>query len=124
VATSQRPASTVAPARTPDQRYIVVRGRLWRAANPGLTEARRKKLVAELMRARRAIGTSKAGTAARRKARAAVQAAKEALGERGRPWWKDGAPDFNRRLVRNTPYAGWWKRRNARQRTAKKRKAA
>ena len=39
--------------------------------------------------------------------RAAVDAAKRALGERGPVWWTDGAPDLNRRLARNTPYAGW-----------------
>jgi hypothetical protein len=36
-----------------------------------------------------------------------VHAAKVALGERGPVWWADGAPDLNRRLVRNTPYADW-----------------
>lgn len=37
-----------------------------------------------------------------------VDAAKQALGERGQVWWSDGAPDFNRHMVRNTPYAGWY----------------
>jgi hypothetical protein len=41
-------------------------------------------------------------------ARAAVDAAKRALGERGPVWWEDGAPDLNRRMVRNTPYAAWY----------------
>lgn len=41
-------------------------------------------------------------------ARAAVQVAKEALGERGPVWWDDGAPDLNRHMVENTPYAGWY----------------
>ncbi|WP_235531902.1 hypothetical protein [Sphingomonas sp. Leaf67] len=41
------------------------------------------------------------------KARKAVDAAKVALGERGPVWWDDGAPDYNRRKVENTPYAGW-----------------
>ena len=31
-----------------------------------------------------------------------------ALGERGPVWWDDGAPDYNRRLVRNTPYLEWF----------------
>jgi hypothetical protein len=30
------------------------------------------------------------------------------LGERGPVWWTDGAPDFNRKLVVNTPYADWY----------------
>ena len=41
-------------------------------------------------------------------ARAAVDAAKRALGERGPVWWTDGAPDHNRRMIANTPYADWW----------------
>jgi hypothetical protein len=41
-------------------------------------------------------------------ARAAVDRAKVALGERGPAWWTDGAPDLNRRLVRGTPYAAWF----------------
>ena len=43
-------------------------------------------------------------------ARAAVDAAKHALGERGPVWWTDGAPDYNRRLVKNSPYASWYAR--------------
>lgn len=42
-------------------------------------------------------------------ARAKVHSAKEQLGERGAVWWTDGAPDFNRHLIKNTPYADWWK---------------
>src|SRR5436305_14713863 len=33
---------------------------------------------------------------------------KRQLGERGPTWWEDGAPDFNRHLARNTPYADWY----------------
>ncbi|HEX2201755.1 MAG TPA: hypothetical protein VHG91_00580, partial [Longimicrobium sp.] len=40
-------------------------------------------------------------------ARARVHEAKVALGERGPVWWDDGAPDPNRRMVRNTPYRDW-----------------
>ena len=40
-------------------------------------------------------------------ARRRVDDAKRGLGERGPPWWQDGAPDFNRRMVANTPYAEW-----------------
>lgn len=42
-------------------------------------------------------------------AKAEVDRAKRALGERGAPWWTDGAPDFNRHLAKNTPYADWAK---------------
>jgi phage/plasmid primase-like uncharacterized protein len=38
----------------------------------------------------------------------AVNAAKIALGERGPVWWDDGAKDFNRHLVKNTPYREWF----------------
>lgn len=41
-------------------------------------------------------------------ARSAVDAAKIALGERGPVWWTDGTKDFNRHLVKNTPYAAWY----------------
>ena len=95
---------------TPDGRYFVVRGRLWRCANPHLPAEERSRLVRSLMQARRAKGVAmRAGDpVAREAARAAVDAAKHALGERGQVWWTDGAPDWNRHLVRNTPYAAWF----------------
>jgi hypothetical protein len=95
---------------TPDGRYFVVRGRLWRTSNPALAPDVRQKLVDALMQARRQVGAAKkAGDAdAERSARAAVDAAKRALGERGPVWWLDGAPDFNRRMAANTPYADWY----------------
>jgi hypothetical protein len=92
---------------TPDGRYFVVRGRLWRKANPGLSAEQSAELVKALMAARRAVrkGSTDGERAA---AREAVDIAKRALGERGPVWWSDGAPDFNRRLARNTPYADWF----------------
>lgn len=95
---------------TPDGRYFVVRGRLWRRADPTLSQALRTELVRALMAARRAVGVArrKQDAAGEAKARAAVDHAKRQLGERGPPWWKDGAPDFNRHLARNTPYADWY----------------
>ncbi len=95
---------------TPDGRYFVVAGRLWRSSNPALAPELRQQLVDALMRARRQVGTAKrAGDAcAERQARAEVDAAKRALGERGPVWWTDGAPDYNRRMVANTPYADWY----------------
>ena len=44
-----------APPVTPDGRYIVVRGRLWRRSNPNLSPEQRQVLVAALMDARRAV---------------------------------------------------------------------
>ncbi|WP_277964961.1 hypothetical protein [Pseudomonas sp. RIT-To-2] len=95
---------------TPDGRYFVVKGQLWRCSNPALDEVTRSALVAQLMAARRAVRAANAAQdpAALRVARAAVQEAKVALGERGAPWWSDGSPDFNRKRVMNTPYAQWW----------------
>jgi hypothetical protein len=95
---------------TPDGRYFVVRGRLWRRANPALDADTRAALVRELMAARRAKGQAMrdGDRALREKARARVDAAKHALGERGPVWWEDGAPDFNRHMARNTPYADWF----------------
>ncbi|MBV9495924.1 MAG: DUF3253 domain-containing protein [Acidobacteria bacterium] len=98
------------PLTTPDGRYLVVRGRLWRAANPQLTDDERSRWTATLMDARRAVAAAKRAedSSAERRARRAVHRAKVALGERGPVWWTDGAPDYNRRLARNTPYATWF----------------
>ena len=62
------------------------------------------------MTARRAVAVArKAGDAAQlATARAAVDVSKRGLGERGPVWWTDGAPDYNRHLARNTPYAEWY----------------
>jgi len=95
---------------TPDGRYFVVRGRLWRCSDPSLPPERRAGLVRDLMAARSAMGAARragdraAGAAAKR----AVDEAKRALGERGPVWWTDGAPDQNRRMAANTDYAQWW----------------
>lgn len=99
---------------TPDGRYFVVRGRLWRCTDPALNEADRQTRVKQLMTARSAVKTalSTGDAVLLATARSEVHAAKVALGERGPPWWSDGAPDFNRRLVRNTPYAAWHSRSN------------
>lgn len=98
------------PLLTPDGRYIVVRGRLWRAANPHLDAERRAALVSDLMTARRAVRTTRRDQDrdAEDEAHRAVDAAKIALGERGPVWWTDGAPDLNRTMARNTPYADWF----------------
>ncbi len=86
---------------TPDGRYFVVKGRLWRASNPGLAVDVRQELVKDLMAARREVGRAgRAGDQASvAAARRQVDAAKRALGERGPVWWTDGAPDLNRRYT-------------------------
>ena len=93
---------------TPDGRYLVVRGRLWRRSNPALDPAVRAEHVAALMAARRAVAAAKRNGHGMMEARARVDAAKRALGERGPVWWDDGAPDENRRMAKNTRYAAWF----------------
>jgi hypothetical protein len=95
---------------TPDGRYFVVRGRLWRCSNPHLSNAARKQWTSALMTARRAKGAAiRAGDRdAQEQARQNVDKAKVALGERGPVWWADGTPDLNRHLVKNTGYATWF----------------
>ncbi len=95
---------------TPDGRYFVVRGRLWRRSDPSLPEDRRAELISDLMTARRAVGVGLRSddASAVKEARAAVNHAKVALGERGAVWWDDGAPDWNRHMAANTPYADWF----------------
>ena len=95
---------------TPDGRYFVVRGRLWRMANPGLEEAERSKLTKRLMAASRAVRDAKADGDAEAEAAAhrAVDDAKRALGERGPVWWDDGSPDVNRHMAKNTIYVDWY----------------
>lgn len=101
---------TEAPPLTPDKRYVVVRGRLWRAANPHLGKRQREAFIKQLMDARRAVGAAlKAKDAVQlASARLSVHAAKVGLGERGPVWWQDGAKDYNRFLVKNTPYGEWF----------------
>lgn len=102
---------------TPDGRYFVVNGKLWRCTDPSLRADARQKLVNGLMDARREVKTAKAsGDEGQLKgARAKVQKAKIELGERGPVWWVDGSPDFNQCQVKNTPYSEWHKSLAAKQ---------
>ena len=95
---------------TPDGRYFIVKGKLWRLSNPAIPPCERSRLVKMLMDARRAVKDAKA-TGSRdveAEAHRKVDEAKRALGERGPVWWNDGAPDFNRLAVKNTPYSEWY----------------
>ena len=93
---------------TPDGRFFVHGGRLWRCANPDLSDDDYQRGVDDLMDARRDVGAAKkSGDAdAESAARKRVDKAKRALGERGPTWW--GGPDYNRKAPKNTPYAKWW----------------
>ena len=114
------PRRNVSPLRTPDGRYLVVRGRLWRTSNPALEPDERERLTRELMGARRAVAAAlRDGDGDRlERARSAVHAAKVALGERGPVWWSDGAPDLNRSTIARTPYADWYEKLPPQQRDA------
>lgn len=96
---------------TPDGRYFVVKGKLWRCSDPSLNETTRQRYVDELMSARREVKAAKATGSSQllKAARTRVQAAKVALGERGPVWWNDGSPDLNRHQVSNTHYAQWYR---------------
>jgi hypothetical protein len=76
------------PDRTPDGRYLVIDGRRWRASDPTIPETLRTELVHELMAARRGVRDAAGDDDAVAAARARVQDAKVALGERGEPWWE------------------------------------
>jgi hypothetical protein len=103
--------------QTPDGRYFVAKGRLWRRTDPRLDEDERQRLVKRLMAARRAV--KQASTSEQEKAaRAEVHETKTALGERGPVWWQDGAPDESRRTPENSRYAQWWQARDGDSRRA------
>ena len=93
--------------RTPDGRYFVAKGRLWRCTNPNLPDSERRAHVKALMKARNAVRLA-GSEEDERVARAAVHEAKVALGERGPVWWTDGAPDENRKAPCNSSYDAWW----------------
>ena len=75
---------------TPDGRYFVSKGLLWRKTDPRLDDATRRAGVKALMQARRAVQVATT-EGEERAAREAVDAAKRALGERSPVWWEDGA---------------------------------
>lgn len=79
-------------------------------SDPDLAAQDKERLVKQLMDARRAVKDARAAIDlnAETVAHRLVDEAKRRLGERGPVWWKDGAPDFNRHAVKNTPYAEWY----------------
>jgi hypothetical protein len=74
--------------KTPDGRYLMVRDRLWRCADPTIPWDTRQAFVKELMKARRAVAVAKSAEETKQ-ARRAVDEAKHKLGERGPVWWMD-----------------------------------
>lgn len=87
------------PERTPDGRYIVVKGRRWRATDPEIPEDVAAVLRRHLMAARRGVAASHRNQdpAAEKLARSRVHTAKVALGERGTPWWEQSLAERRRR---------------------------
>jgi hypothetical protein len=75
------------PPTTEDGRFIIVDGRRWRATDPAIPEDVAATLRRALMSARRDVGAALRADRDPAPARARVQAAKVALGERGTPWW-------------------------------------
>ncbi|MFD7709305.1 hypothetical protein ACFV6E_08190 [Streptomyces sp. NPDC059785] len=84
--------------KTPDGHFVIIKGRKWRATDPAIPEETAARLRRHLMSARRAVrsATTAGDARAERAARARVNRAKTALGERGTPWW-DQAEDERRR---------------------------
>lgn len=93
---------------TPDGRYFVAAGKLRRCPDPRLTPEGRKALTKKLMEARRKMKEVQNSDVRLRRARRAVNAAKQALGESGPVWWDDGAPDEAMTAPQDSSYADWW----------------
>jgi hypothetical protein len=94
------------PELTPDGRYLVIDGRRWRATDPAIPDERRQELTKVLMAWRREVRRTR-GTDDESAARAGVQAAKVALGERGRPpWWEQTDDERRARWTCDVPWPG------------------
>jgi hypothetical protein len=87
---------------TSDGRYILVGGRRWRATDPMIPPERAAELRSALMAWRREVKAVR-GTTAEPAARAGVQAAKVALGERGQPWWEQTDTERKERWEAEVP---------------------
>ena len=78
-------------------------------SRPTLSDEARSQLTMQLMKARRDVGIAlRAKNKTERSARRIVDEVKVALGERGEPWWEDGDRNYNRYMVKNTPYRDWY----------------
>ncbi len=87
------------PEKTPDGHFVVIKGRKWRATDPLIPEETAAHLRHHLMAARRAVrsATTAGDTQAERAARARVNQAKVALGERATPWWEQSQDERRQR---------------------------
>ncbi|GLY02667.1 MULTISPECIES: hypothetical protein [Actinoplanes] len=91
------PVTRTPPEHTPDGHFIVVSGRRWRATDPEIGEEAAATLRKALMAARRDVGAATRSGQDPAPARARVQIAKVALGERGTPWWEQTLDERRRR---------------------------
>lgn len=85
---------------TDDGHFVVISGRRWRATDPAIPEDVAAALRRALMAARRDVGKALRSGDDPKPARARVQKAKEALGERGTPWWEQTAEERRHRWER------------------------
>ena len=94
--------------RSEDGRYVVIRGRRWRATDTAVPEEVAAVLRRELMSARRAVGAAlrSGDEPAERAARARVQRTKTALGGRGTPWWEQSHEERRARWEAGLPDPG------------------
>ncbi|VEG51229.1 Uncharacterised protein [Mycolicibacterium aurum] len=91
------------PPKTDDGHYVVIDGRRWRATDPAIPEERRAELTHILMAWRREVRRTR-GTDGEKAARAGVNAAKVALGERGTPpWWEQTDTQRRQRWEADVP---------------------
>ncbi|SNY68622.1 hypothetical protein [Paractinoplanes atraurantiacus] len=82
---------------TDEERFLVINGRRWRATDPAIPEEESAALRKALMAARRDVGKALRAGEDPAPARARVQIAKVALGERGTPWWEQTLEERRRR---------------------------
>ena len=88
---------------TGDGHHVVIKGRRWRATDPAIPEDVAAELRKVLMSARRDVGKALREGRDPAEARARVQAAKVALGERGTPWWEQTLEERRQRWEQGLP---------------------
>jgi hypothetical protein len=81
-----------------DGHFVVIKGRRWRATDPAIPEARAAELRRCLMAWRRKAVGAPGSTHPQ------VQVVKEALGERGTPWWELSLAERRRRWEQPVPW--------------------
>ena len=86
-----------------DGHFVIIKGRRWRATDPGIPEDAAATLRRALMAARRDVGGALRAGEDPLPARTRVQAAKVALGERGRPWREQTLDERREQGLRDLP---------------------